>query len=252
MEAPIFTVSDIIDREIAAGQQFGPFHRQWLLERAPEKVLRNLRLAREHPHIYGMPRQGLVAADINDPNTAAFNARNTSASEICMMGPTNAGAPTQDIINQFCAIPANDARAGKIYRLTFGGLYGNTATPTIVLTPRWGNNVTIGTNVSLGPSVAWTSITGTTALPFFGMFDFTVWTSPPGSTAGTGKGFGFTTWGVPSGTILPAVVMGGTAATIDTTGQGTAGCGLQMGITWGASSASNTSTLHYWLIQSLN
>jgi hypothetical protein len=252
METPTLTVSDLIDLERVAGQPFGPFHQQWLLERAPEKVRRNLELARKHPHIYGMPRQGLVAADINDPPTGAFNARNTSASEICMMGPTNAGAVTQDLINQFCAIPANDARAGKAYRLTFGGLYGNTATPTVVLTPRWGSNVTIGTNVSLGPSIAWTTITGSTGLPFYAQFDMVVWTSPPNKDAGTGKGFGFAVWGVPSGTILPAVPMGGLAATIDTTGQGTAGCGLQMGITWGSSSASNTSTLHYWLIQSLN
>ena len=67
------TVADMIDLEQAAGQQFGPFHQRWLLERAPKKVRRYLSLAREHPHLYGA-RQGFQSMDINDVNTAAFNA----------------------------------------------------------------------------------------------------------------------------------------------------------------------------------
>lgn len=246
-----YSVKDIIDKEQEVGVAFGPFHQWWLLQRAPEKVRRQLELARQHPHLVGA-RQGFASADLNDANTAAFNARNTSASEINMLGSDVNGAPSQAIINQYCAIPANDARAGKVYRLNAGGVYGNTGTPTMVITPRWGSSTTIGTNISLGPSIAFTSISGTSGLPFFMQFDFTIWTAPPGATLGTGKGFGFTIWGVPSGTIFPSVAMGGTAATIDTTGQGTAGCGLQMGSTWSASSASNTATVNYWLIQSLN
>jgi hypothetical protein len=46
--------------------------------------------------------------------------------------------------------------------------------------------------------------------------------------------------------------MGSTAATIDTTGQGTAGCGIQIGITWGTSSASNTITCQNYILRSLN
>jgi len=48
------------------------------------------------------------------------------------------------------------------------------------------------------------------------------------------------------------LTMGKTAATIDTSGQGTAGCGLTLNITWGTSNASNTLTTENWLLRSLN
>lgn len=242
-----FSVSDIIEREIACGQPFGPFHRLWLLDRAPEKVRRNLELARRYPHLVGA-RQGFASADINDGATAAFGAINTSASELNMLGAT------QGIINQYCAIPANDARAGKMYQVNLGGIYGNTGTPTMIFTPRWGSSTTPGTNVTLGASPTWTSITGTTALAYFIEFILTIRTAPPGATQGTAYGTGFAALQIPvtssqMGAVIP---MGNTAATIDTTGQGTAGCGITMNLTWSASSASNTQTAQWWILRSLN
>jgi hypothetical protein len=242
-------VEEIIEREIAAGIPFGAFHRQWLLERAPEKVRRYLELAKTSNIV--AVRQGFGAMDLNDINTADFNARNTFTTEVNLLGGDINGAPTQALTNQFCAIPANDARAGKAYMLTFGGIYGTTGTPTIIFTPRWGNNVTIGTNISLGVSSTYTTASGVAAQPFFGQFLFGIKTSPPGATLGTGKGHGFVALGITAATGA-LLTMGKTLATIDTTGQGTAGCGLQMGVTWGTSSASNTITPENWLIQSLN
>jgi hypothetical protein len=244
-------VEEIIEREIAAGIPFGAFHRRWLLERAPEKVRRNLELARRHPDFLGMPRQGFASLDINDGNTADFTARNTFTTEVSLLGNTANGAPTQAVINQFCAIPANDARVGKVYHLYFGGIYSTTGTPTIIFTPRWGSSTTIATNVSLGVSQTWTTASGVASQPFFGEFIFTIRTAPPEATAGTGKGHGFVALGGLT-TNAAVVTMGKTSATIDTTGQGTAGCGIQIGVTWGTSSASNTITPENYILRSLN
>lgn len=246
----MITVEDVVRREIAAFGPFGPFHRRWLLERAPERVRCYLELGRLHPELR-MVRQGFAAMDTNDANTADFSARNTSASELSLLGGDANGAPTQALINQYCAIPANDARAGKVYKVYFGGVHSTTGTPTIIFTPRWGSSTTIGTNVSLGVSQTLTTGSGVSNQPFYGEFVFTVRTAPPGATQGTGKGHGYVCLGT-STTAAALVTMGKTSATIDTTGQGTAGCGLQMGVTWGTSSASNTITPENWLIQSLN
>lgn len=237
---------EIIDREQAAGVPFGPFHRQWLLERSPEKVRRYLELAKTSK-IVGA-RQGFASMDTNDVNTAAFAAINTSTAELNMIGATQA------IINQFCSIPPNDPRAGKIYQLEMGGVYGNTGTPTMIFTPRWGCSTTPATNITLGASATWTSITGTTALPYYIVLTVPIRTSPPGATLGTTKAFGFVTLGIPvtSSQLMAEMYVGGTAATIDTTGQGAAVPGLTMNLTWSASSASNTSTCEFFLLRSLN
>lgn len=242
------TYEEIIERERANGIMLGPFHQQWLLDhRCPERVRRYIELGRQHPHLM-MARQGFNSMDTNDANTAAFGAVNTSAAELNMIGATQA------IINQYCAIPANDARAGKVYRVELGGVYGNTGTPTMIFTPRWGSSTTPGTNITLGANAAWTSITGTTALPYYICFTLAIRTNPPGATLGTAYGTGMVELGIPvtSSQVTATIMIGGTAATIDTTGQGTAGCGLTMNLTWSASSASNTSTCNWWVLRSLN
>jgi hypothetical protein len=242
---------ELIDRERAAGVAFGPFHRRWLLDRPglPESIRRNLVLAQRYPHLVAA-RQGLSTMDTNDVNTAAFAAINTSLAELNMIGATQA------IMNQFCAIPPNDARPGKVYELTMGGTYGNVSatTPTMIFTPRWGTSTTPATNITLGANAAWTSITGTTGLPYLIDFIFTIRTAPPGATLGTGYGLGTVSLGIPltSSQVVADIVIGGTAATIDTTGQGTAGCGLTMNLTWSASNAANTSTCQYFILRSLN
>jgi hypothetical protein len=238
----------MVQKEHAAGVHFGPFHRHWLMEhRAPERVRRYLEWAHDHPHLVAA-RQGFASQDVNDVNTAAFAAINTSASELNMIGATQA------IINQFCAIAPNDARAGKVYQVELGGVYGNTGTPTVIFTPRWGNSTTPATNVSLGANAAFTTITGTTGLPYYITFTLAIRTSPPGATQGTAYGTGIATLGIPatSSQVVADIMIGATAATIDTTGQGTAGCGITMNLTWSASSASNTQTCQWWILRSLN
>jgi hypothetical protein len=245
----LMSVSEVIEREIASGMPLGPFHRRWLIEnKAPEVVRKNLALGKKYPNLYMMARQGFTSLDTNDVNTAAFAAINTTISESNIVGSTQA------LINQFCSIAANDAKAGKIYKVTFGGTYGNTGTPTIIWTPRWGISTTPGTNVSLGASPTITTITGVSALPFYGEFRFDVRTAPPGATQGTGRGQGYVVMGIPVTNSQYAQIsyMGNTAATIDTTGQGTAGCGITINITWGTSSASNTLTCESYILSSLN
>lgn len=241
------TLDEMVQMEREAGCLFGPFHQQWLRKRTPALVRRDLEMARRYPNLVGA-RQGFASMDANDANTASFAAQNTSAAELNMLGNTQA------IINQYCAIPANDARSGKAYKVNWGGTYGNTGTPTMTFTPRWGTSTTPGTNITLGASAAWTSITGTTALAYFGEFIFTIRTNPPGATLGTGVGTGYISLGIPvtSSQVTADITFGNTVATIDTTGQGTAGCGLTMNLTWSASSASNTSTCLWWLLRSLN
>ncbi len=235
--------TEMVERELAAGFEMGAFHRQWLRQNRP--------FARPLHKDFHRVGQTFSAQVVNVANTADFTARNTFTTEVSMLGGDAAGAPTQAMINQFCAIPANDAVAGRMYHLFFGGIYGTTATPTIIFSPRWGSSVTIGTNILLGVSQTFTTASGVAAMPFFGEFIFTIRTAPPGATAGTGKGHGFVSLGVSAAT-SGMVTMGKTSATIDTTGSGTAGCGLQIGITWSASSASNTITPENYLIRSLN
>jgi hypothetical protein len=198
-----------------------------------------------------MPSQTFSGITTWVPPLADFNARNTFTTEVNLIGDTISSAPPQAMINQFCAIPANDAVPGRMYHLTFAGVYGTTGTPTIIFTPRWGNSATIGTNISLGASQTWTTASGVSAAPFYGEFVFTIRTAPPGATLATGKGHGFVALGGLT-TNAAVLTMGGTAATIDSSGQGAAGCGLQIGVTWGTSSASNTITCQNYLIRSLN
>lgn len=248
------TIAELIDCEQEAGQPFGPFHQHWLKERAPQRVKRHLKMAREYPNLIGMAQQGFASHEFGTGATAAFTARNTSTAELNIMGADAAGVCPQAMVNQFSAIPANHATAGRIYLVKCGGIYGNTATPTLIITPRWGSSTTVATNVTLGASGTFTTITGTSALPYFIQFVFTIRTAPPGATLGTGYGTGYVKLGIPvtSSQFMTDLYIGGTAATIDTTGQGTAGCGLTMNATWSASSASNTSTLQWWSLQSLN
>jgi hypothetical protein len=249
-------VEEIIDRERAAGITLGPWERWWLLEHhAPESVRRYIELARQYPHLQ-MARQGFASMDTNDVNTAPFNARNTSATELNIIGADINGTTPQAMINQYCAIPANDARAGKVYQVEAGGIYSNTGTPTIIWTPRWGSSTTVATNIPLGASGTLTTITATTNLPWYALLTVVIRTAPPGATAGTCYATGTIDMGIPviNSQFTSGLYMGGGTAptTIDTSGQGAAGCGITLNVTWGTSSASNTLTTQWWLLRSLN
>lgn len=250
-----FSLDDMVEHERRAGNILGPFERQWLVENAaPERVRKLIQKAKEHPTFVGA--RGSVAGGLDTLAgfpTAAFTARNTTSSEMNIIGDTANGAPPAAMVQQFMAIPPNDPKPGVAYEVMWGASYGITGTPTVIFTPRWGSSTTIGTNVTLGASQTITTVAGPTNI--FCHFVFGIRTAPPGATLGTGIGHGFVKLGMStavSSQFALSGIIGATAATIDTSGQGTAGCGIQFGITWSASSASNTSTVQWYLLQSRN
>lgn len=252
-------IAELIDIEREKGMTLGPFERHYLLNtRCPERVRNYILMGQKHPHLV-MGRQGFATMDTNDANTSAFGARNTSASELNILqdAATGASAATaQAVINQFCAIAANDPRPGKSYQLEFGAIYSNTGTPTIIWTPRWGTSTTPATNISLGASGTFTTITSTTNLPVYGLLTVVVRTQGIGATQSTVYATGTIDLGIPvtSSQFCSTLYIGGGtgSTTVDTSGQGAAGVGITMNVTWGTSSASNTVTTQWWLMRSLN
>lgn len=217
------TLDDIIDRERDCGVLHGPAWQHKYLSRAPEKVRKELELARRFPGIRAV-RESLETPIQNDINPTSFTAV-TSISE------TNLWSPSL-----WTPIPANDSAAGNSYVVMFGGIYSNraTGTPTSTWTPRWGTSGTPGSNTTLGASIALYSGSALTNAPMFGQFEFTIRTL---GSSGTGIGTGYVWRGGASATGIRQM-MGGTAATIDTTIAG----GLVISHTWSAANASNTLT----------
>lgn len=251
---------ELIEHERRLGMPVGPFHREWLIRNvAPERVRKQLQLAREHPHIQGINQSLASNIAAQGVNTVAFAARNTLATELNILqvpGGAAAGATDQATINQYCAIPAGDPQAGRAYEVDAAGIYSNTVTPTLIWTPRWGTSTTVATNISLGASGTFTTITGTTNLGWLVTYFLWVRTSPPGATQGTVYTMGTVDMGIPitSSQLASTLIIGGGTAsvTVDTSGQGAAGVGVTLNITWGTSSASNTLTTQAWMLRSLN
>lgn len=142
------TIDDIVERELDAGVKCGPFHRLWLLERAPEKVKRQLELARRFPEIVGMPESQYTGPEgVAAMAPTNFTAVTASATE------TNLWVPSL-----WTPIPAGTMIAGKGYQIKAGGVFTTTATQgTLTWTPRMGVSATPSSNATLGASnaVAW-------------------------------------------------------------------------------------------------
>lgn len=145
---------------------------------------------------------------------------------------------------RYTPIAANDAKAGKIYKVTAGGIMSFAATGTLILTPRWG--LTTG-GVTMGASVvALTTPGATTAHPWWLEFVAVVRTiGDPGANS-TVMGTGFFCTGIPSAGSLPATqTFGGTSATVDVS--------VATGITIGWTlSVAGTVTPQFAFIQALN
>lgn len=145
---------------------------------------------------------------------------------------------------QYTPIAANDARPGKIYKVTAGGIMSFAATGTLIITPRWGlttGGVTMGAN-----AVAQTTPGATTNAPWFLEFVAVVRTvGAPGANStviGTGK---FVTGGLGTAGTAVAFAIGGTSATVDVS--------VSTGITIGWTlSVAGTVTPQFALLQSLN
>lgn len=203
-------IAELAEREMAAGKQFGPFHRQWLMAKAdiPESVRRNLVLAERFPNIVNMPRQGFEAMDVNDFPPASFTAVTASATE------TNLWTPAI-----WSPIPANDMRSGKSYIVSFGGVFTSTGTQGVLtFTPRVGQSGTPASNVTLGASNATAPPASLTGQAWYGQFEWGVRTIGLAASGATGTGNGFVVvQGAAAATGVMYVLGGTVAATVDNT-----------------------------------
>lgn len=203
-----FDVEDIIERERAAGLVCGPFHRDWLLKNAtPESTRHLLAKAKQFPGIVN-GRQGFASMDVNDFPPTNFTAVTASATE------TNLWTPAI-----WSPIPAGDMRAGKVYKVSFGGVFTSTGTQGVLTwTPRAGQSSTPSSNASLGASNATAPPASLTAQAWYGEFTMGIRALGLAASGATASGNGFViVQGAAAATAI-MYVMGGTNPTnVDST-----------------------------------
>jgi hypothetical protein len=225
-------VDEIIDREHHEMGGFGPFERARLLEKAPERVHRLLRRAAEHPEVQNV--QSNFTGVTGQPSAApsSFTAVGNTNIE------TNLWVPAI-----WSPIPANDMVAGKVYRISYGGIFStSSAAPTSVWTPRAGQSATPSSNVTLGATTASTMIASLSSVPFYGTFELVIRALGLAASGASGTGNGFVSIGGITTATGVTQVMGGTvASTIDNT----AATGLIVSQTWGTQAAANTLTCQW-------
>lgn len=228
------TIDELVQKEHEAGVMFGPFHRKWLLGRAPMRVQRDLKMAALHPNLLAA-KQGFSSTDVRDAAPANLRAAiNTTTTETNLWDPGLWGL-----------IPAFDMRPGKAYTVKFGGVMGTTATPTVVWRARCGTNNSApptGTDLGLSPTVTLGTFT---AQPFYGEFTMIIRSIGVAASGTTLTGNGYVNMcAAAAATVVPSTAFGGA---VPTTVDDTVAQGLGVSITWGASSASNTLTPQ-WMI----
>ncbi len=230
-----------IEREQAAGIAFGPFHRQFMLDRAPEKVRKILDEMKRNAHI-GLEASEQGFADMTYRDFATANLRaaiNTTTTETNMWDPA-IHAPR----------PVGSVKSGKAWALTFGGVMGTTATPAISFRARFGTNNSApptGTDLGVGPTMTLGTFT---AQPFHGQGVFGCRTIGVAASGATVTGSGFVVCpGAAAATTTPICVFGGA---IPTTIDDTVAQGLSVSVIWGTNSASNTLTPQFLVDQTLN
>jgi hypothetical protein len=230
-----------IEREQAAGIAFGPFHRKFMLERAPEKVQRILEEMRRTEHVGLLcSEQGFADMAYRDFPPANLRAAiNTTTTETNLWDPA-IHAPR----------PVGSIRGGKAWALTFGGLMGTTATPAISFRARCGTNNSApptGTDLGVGPTMTLGSFT---AQPFHGqgLFGCRVSGVAASGAAIAGSGFVICPGAAAATTVVTAVFGGALPTTVDDT----IAQGLSVSVIWGTSNVANTLTPHYVVDQTLN
>lgn len=222
-------VDEMIDRERAFSRGLGPFERDRLLAKAPDRIRRELRLAAQRPQLVGVSPSFQAVVGQPSANPSSYTAVNTTNVETVLW--------TAAI---WTPIAANDAQTGKVYQGNAGGVLGTSSVaPTALWTPRYGT--TTG-GVTLGATTATTMIASLSAVPWSWQFTLAIRALglAAGATAGTGNGYiiigGLTT----AAGIVQS--MGGTvASTIDTT----TAQGLVLTNTWGANALTNTVTCQW-------
>lgn len=148
-------------------------------------------------------------------------------------------------VSQYTPIGAGEAKPGKMWKVSAGGIMSFAATGTLIITPRFG--LTVAAGISMGPSVvALTTPGATTAHPWYMEFMCVCRTvGAPGANS-TVIGTGFFCSGIPAAGSLPATqVFGGTSATVDVS----IATGICIGWTL---SVAGTVTPQWCCIQSLN
>lgn len=229
-----------IEREQAAGIDFGPFHQRFMLDNAPEKVQRILEeMKRKRPLVLAS-EQGFADMTYRDFPTANLRAAiNTTVTETNLWDPA-IHAPR----------PVGSIRSGKAWQLTFGGLMGTTGTPVISFRARCGTNNSApptGTDLGVGPTM---TLGGFTAQPFHGQGLFgcrSIGVAASGATV-TGTGFVICP-GAAAATTTPICVFGGA---IPTTIDDTVAQGLAVSVIWGTNNVANTLTPAFVVDQTLN
>ena len=150
----------------------------------------------------------------------------------------------------FTPIPAGDARAGKIYKVTAGGIITLPAsTGSLTITPRVGATTTVASSPTLGASGAQFSSGATTNRPWYIEFNVVVRTIvAAGGATSTMMGWGsFQTQGVlTTGGASMNLTMGGTSAVFDAN----LAQGIGMSCIWGTTAGSITP--QFACIQSVN
>lgn len=184
-----------------------------------------------------MSRQNFTAADVTDIPPASHTAVQNTVTRTNLWNPA-----------LWTPIPALDLKPGKAYLLRAGGQISTTGTPTIVITPTFGQSSTPSSNISLGATTTFTLGTLTNA-PWWAEFVLGVRSLGVAASGASIVGSGFVVVGGAAGAVGQCVPMGGTssASADHTTAQG-----LCLDATWGAASASNTITAQWTLLQSLN
>lgn len=230
-----------IEREQAAGIAFGPFHRQFMLDRAPEKVQRILEEMRRTKDVGLLcSEQGFADMAYRDFATANLRAAiNTTTTETNLWDPA-IHAPR----------PVGSIRSGKAWALTFGGVMGTTGTPAISFRARCGTNNSApptGTDLGVGPTMTLGTFT---AQPFHGQGVFgcrTIGVAASGATV-TGTGFVICPGAAAATTVATCVFGGAIPTTIDDT----VAQGLSVSVIWGTNNAANTLTPQFLVDQNLN
>jgi hypothetical protein len=228
-----------IEREQAAGMAFGPFHRQFQLERAPEKVRLLLAKAAKHRELVAAKQSFATMDQLDGAEANLRTAINTTTTETNLWDPA-----------LFHPIPANDMRSGKVYGGDFGGVMGTTATPTISWTMRVGTNNSApptGTTMGAGPTVTLGTFT---AQPFYGSYRLSVRLIGVAASTAALAGTGYAVMpAAAAATVTPHAVFGGA---LPTTVDRTVAQGIGVSIIWGTSNGSNTLTPHWIAPYTLN
>lgn len=237
-----------IEREQAAGVAFGPFHRQWLFDRAPERVRQIL--AEMNAERAKAAERGFELVASGQTFTAAFDtvrfppanlraAINTTTTETNLWDP-----------GIWAPLPVGSIQAGVGWQVDFGGVMGTTGTPAISFRARVGTNNSApptGTDLGVGPTMTLGTIS---AVPFHGSGIFgcrSIGVAASGATL-TGSGFVICP-GAAAATTVATCVFG---SAIPTTVDNTVAQGLSVSVIWGTSSASNTLTPQWCFPRTLN